>query len=105
MSLNDLIAELAALENARMGEPELEPEPEPELVREPKLEPRKAKTIKQTAWQRRLRVETPRPAAVARTERLIDASGPLGTPSHDTLARYGLAAPRPGSWRRRQRRR
>jgi hypothetical protein len=105
MSLNDLIAELAELEKARMGESELEPDLDPEPLQEPELEPRTAKKIKQTARQRRLRAETPRPAAVARTERVIDASGPLGTPSHDTLARYGLATPRPGSWRRRQRRR
>jgi hypothetical protein len=105
MSLNDLIAELAELEKARTGESELGADLEPEPVQEPKLEPRKAKKIKQTARQRRLRAETPRPAVVARTERLLDSSGPLGTPSHDTLARYGLATPRLGSWRRRQRRR
>jgi hypothetical protein len=69
MSLNDLIAELAELEKARTGESELVADLEPEPVQEPKLEPRKAKKIKQTARQRRLRAETPRPAVVARPER------------------------------------
>lgn len=77
MSLDDLIAELEALERDRIGEPEPAPEPPP------------------------ARVFAPRPSSAAAA---IDHAGRHGTPSHETLARRGEAPPL-NRWRLRQRRR